>query len=254
MKVLKMVSGHSNWHANAGIRWLLRSSADIHCNILAEQRRPAACLALAEEALRFSREHFLVFWAAGLNMIGWLGPRLDDGSPLAGIEQLRTGIESWKNTGAALHLPTWSARLAEALLLADATDQAATVLEDALALAHKNGDVFMLAELHRLRGRTPRSTFAELPKRRQSSFEPARWDGSKRRSYSNFALRIDLAQLWVDHGDVDKAASLLTPVFELLHRGAGYSGSPTSAASARTSFEALICRYLARPSEWSCLQ
>ena len=132
--------------------------SQLHCNILAERRGPAACLALAEEALRFSREHFLVFWVAGLIIkAGWARAMTDS---TAGVEQLRTGIESWKKTGAALHIPTWGAHLAEALLLADVTDEAATVLEDALALAYKNGDVFYLAELHRLRGRTPRSTFA----------------------------------------------------------------------------------------------
>jgi class 3 adenylate cyclase/predicted ATPase len=191
--------------------------SQVHSTILVEQRRPAALLALAEEALRFSREHFLVFWAAGLTInSGWARAWMTDS--VGGIEQLRTGIESWKNTGAALHVPAFSCRFAEALLLADVTDEAATVLEDALALAYKNGDVFMLAELHRLRGRlhVRLSRFAEA----ETEFLRAREVG-RQQTAKLFELRTtsDLAQLWVDQGYVDKAASLLTPVFNSFTEG-----------------------------------
>jgi class 3 adenylate cyclase/tetratricopeptide (TPR) repeat protein len=191
--------------------------SQLHCNILAEHRRPAACLALAEEALRFSREHFLVFWVAGLIIkAGWARAGMTDS--VGGIEQLRTGIESWKNTGAALHIPTWGAHLAEALLLADVTDEAATVLEDALALAYKNGDVFMLAELHRLRGRLhirlSRVAEAEI------EFLRAREVGRQQEA-KLFELRAasDLAQLWFDQGYLEKAGNLLTPVFNSFTEG-----------------------------------
>jgi class 3 adenylate cyclase/tetratricopeptide (TPR) repeat protein len=191
--------------------------SQLHCTILAEQRRPAACLALAEEALRFSREHFLVFWIAGLTILaGWARAWMTDS--VEGIEQLRTGIEGWKNTGAALHIPAWGSRLAEALLLANVTDEAATELEDALTLAYKNGDVLMLAELHRLRGRlhVRLSRFAEA----ETDFLRAREVG-RRQTAKLFELRAtsDLAQLWVDQGHVDKAARLLTPVFDSFTEG-----------------------------------
>jgi class 3 adenylate cyclase/predicted ATPase len=191
--------------------------SQLHCVILAEQRRPAACLALADEALRFSREHFLVFWVAGLTiMAGWARAWMTDS--VGGIEQLRTGIESWKNTGAVLHIPAWSCRLAEALLLADVTDEAATVLEDALALAYKNGDVLMLAELHRMRGRlhVRLLRFAEA----ETEFLRAREVG-RQQTAKLFELRAtsDLAQLWVEQGYVDKAASLLGPVFDSFTEG-----------------------------------
>ena len=191
--------------------------SQLHCNILAEHRRPAACLALAEEALRFSREHFLVFWVAGLIInAGWARAYLTD--PVAGVEQLRTGVEAWKNTGAALHLPTWGAHLAEALLLADVTDEAATVLEDALALAYRNGDVCMLAELHRLRGRlhVRVSRVAEAETEFLRALEVGRQQEAKL-----FELRAasDLAQLWVDQGYLERAANLLSPVFDSFTEG-----------------------------------
>ena len=92
------------------------------------------------------------------------------------------------------------------------------MLEDALALAYKNGDVFMLAELHRLRGRlhVRLSRFAEAETEFLRACEVGRQQEAKL-----FELRatIDLAQLWVDHGYVDKAASLLTPVFESFTEG-----------------------------------
>jgi class 3 adenylate cyclase/tetratricopeptide (TPR) repeat protein len=191
--------------------------SQLHCTILAEQRKPAACLALTEEALGFSREHFLVFWIAGLTILaGWARAWMRDS--VGGIEQLRTGIEGWKNTGAALHIPSWSCRLAEALLLADVTDEAATVLEDALALAYRTGDVLMLAELHRLRGRL----HVRLSRVAEAEAEFLRaCEVGRRQTAKLFELRAasDLAQLWVDQGHIDKAASLLTPVFDSFTEG-----------------------------------
>ncbi len=191
--------------------------SDIHCNILTEHRRLAACLALAEEALRFAREHFLVFWIAGLDVkAGWARACITDS--MEGVEQMRTGIESWKNTGAVLHLPTWSAHLAEALLLANATDEAAAVLKDALAVAHDKGDVFMLAELHRLRGRL----HARLSRVAEAETDYLRaCEVGSRQGAKLFELRaaIDLAQLWFNQGYHEKARNLLGPVFNSFTEG-----------------------------------
>lgn len=148
---------------------------------------------------------------------GRLGPRLHDGFR-GGSRTTAEGHRKLENTGAALHLPTWGAHLAEALLLADVTDEAATVLEDALALAYKNGDVFMLAELHRLRGRlhVRLSRVAEA----ETEFLRAREVGGQQEA-KLFELRAtsDLAQLWVDQGYVDRAAELLSPVFDSFTEG-----------------------------------
>jgi predicted ATPase len=137
---------------------------------------------------------------------------------IKGVEQMRTGIENWKNTDAVLHLPTWSAHLAEALLLANATDEAATVLKDALAVAHKNGDVFILAELHRLQGllHVRLSRVAEA----ETEFLRAREVGS-RQGAKLFELRAasDLAQLWFDQGYCEKAGNLLAPIFNSFTEG-----------------------------------
>jgi class 3 adenylate cyclase/predicted ATPase len=185
---------------------------DIHCNTLSELRRTTACFGLAEEALKFSRDHLLIFWEAGLAIKGgWARAHVAD--PAAGIQQLRSGIENWKRTGAALHLPTWNCRLAEALLLVDATQEAATVLEDALEGAYRNEEFFMLAELHRFRGRLhlrlSRAAEAEADFLRAN--EVARQQGAKL-----FELRAatDLAQLWADRGNAKEAAEILTPVYD----------------------------------------
>jgi predicted ATPase len=189
---------------------LIAFANDIHCNTLTELRRPAACLALAEEALRFSREHSLIFWEAGHTIKAGCA-RAAIGDPVAGIKEMRAGIEGWKAVGAALHLPTWSCRLAEALLLADAAGEAATVVEDGLSIAQKSGEFLMLAELHRLRGRVGvrLSCFAEAEVDFLRAGEVARQQQAKL-----FELRAasDLVRLWADQGHTQKAVNLLAPV------------------------------------------
>ena len=191
---------------------LIAFAKDIYCNILTELRRAPECLALAEEGLRSSREHLLIFWEAGHTVkAGWA--RAHVGDPVAGIQEIRASIEGWKNVGAALHLPTWGCRLTEALMLADADAEAATVLDEALSIALKTGELFMLAELYRLRGRlgVRFSRFAEAEADFLRAGEVARQQGAML-----FELRAtnELARLWADQGHAEKAANLLTPVLE----------------------------------------
>ena len=191
---------------------LIAFANDIHCNTLTELRRPADCLVFAEEALRFSRKHLLIFWEAGHTIkVGCA--RAHVGDPVSGIQEMKAGIAAWKDVGAALHLPTWGCRLAEALMLADATADAATVLEDALSTALRTGELFMLAELYRLRGRLSvrLSRFAEAEADFLRASEVARQQGAKL-----FELRAanDLAQLWADQGHTEQAANHLAPVLK----------------------------------------
>jgi predicted ATPase len=193
-----------------GYPLLIAFTRDVYCNYLTELRGPAACLALAEEAQRFAGEHFLIFWEASHTIkAGWA--RASIGDAAAGIKEIRAGIEGWKGTGAALHLPTWSCLLAEALLISDAADEAAHVLEDGLTIARKNGELLMLAELHRLRGRLQarllRVADAEADFLR--AVEVARQQGARL-----FELRAtsDLAQFWTDQGSAERARDALAPV------------------------------------------
>jgi class 3 adenylate cyclase/predicted ATPase len=181
--------------------------SQLYCNVLIENQRPAECLALAEGALKLSREHLFVFWLAGLSVSAGRA-RADMGDVAAGVEQVRTGIANWKSTGAALHVPTWSLYLAKAQLLGDDLDDAEAVLAEALAVAHRNGDVVVLSELHRLSGqvhrRRGRGAVAEAALRQ--ALEIARRQGAKL-----FELRaaVDLARLLADRGGRAEAKTLL---------------------------------------------
>jgi class 3 adenylate cyclase/predicted ATPase len=191
---------------------LIAFARGLHQHTLAELRRPADCLALAEETLRFCREHFLIFWEAGATVgAGWARASLGDLA--AGIKEMRAGIEGWKRTGAVLHLPTWGCWLAEMLLLADCVEEAAAVLEDALSTALKTGELLMLAELYRLRGGlgVRLSRFAEAEADFLRAAEVAR-----QQQAMLFELRAtsDLAELWADQGHVKKAVNLITPILE----------------------------------------
>ena len=69
-----------------------------------------------------------------------------------GVAQLEDGIKSWKNTGAALHIPTWSSYLAEAALCVGDIDCAEKAVVNGIKTSERHGDAFALADLKRLAG------------------------------------------------------------------------------------------------------
>jgi predicted ATPase len=139
------------------------------------RREPDACRALVMQLSALSGEHGLTFWSAqGEILQGWA--RAQSGDPAGGAELLCRGLSDWRATGAELHVPTWSAFLAEALLDAARHAAAAAVLEAALGLAVAHQEHFAVAELHRLRGRL------------------ALAEGRPEESVAAFALALDAAR------------------------------------------------------------
>ena len=105
----------------------------------------------AEAVLAVSSEHGLVMYEAqatitqGCALIG-------QGRQEEAIEQMRQGLAAYQATGTELLRPHFLALLAEALGKNGQAEEALRVLEEALAIAHRNGDASYLPELYRIKG------------------------------------------------------------------------------------------------------
>jgi predicted ATPase/DNA-binding winged helix-turn-helix (wHTH) protein len=105
----------------------------------------------AETAIAISDEHGLALYQAIATITrGWA--LIEQGRQEEAIEQIRQGIVAHQATGMELLHPHFLALLGEALGMSRRTEEGLRVLEEALALGHRNGEQYYHAELHRLRG------------------------------------------------------------------------------------------------------
>jgi class 3 adenylate cyclase/predicted ATPase len=127
-------------------------ASSILCIVFLLRRDLEACEALAREQIAYCNEHGFTFWLAAF--------QVNHGVALAhlfgggdGLIEAGNGITNWVNTGARIHVPTWSALLADAALTSGQIALAEEALSTGLDTARENGEVFVLAELLRLTGR-----------------------------------------------------------------------------------------------------
>jgi tetratricopeptide (TPR) repeat protein len=123
----------------------------IACNLQYVLGDPAQCGRYAEETLRISEEHRLVFWLAGGDVASGWADVLLSGNP-AGIDRIRRGLHGWQTSGAELHIPTWQSMLVDALLALGSVDEADEVADRSLALAQSREEMFAVSVLLRLKG------------------------------------------------------------------------------------------------------
>ena len=179
--------------------------------VLILRRDHQACAALVRDQIDYCSEQRFIFWSASLRSHG--AARAGLNRDRAGVEQLVRGIQSWRDTGAALHVPTWTSYLAEAALCAGDLDRAEKALSDGINMSEKHGDAFALAELKRLAGRLclGQARRAEARLAFEEALGVARAQGA-----GLYLLRAgrDLARLLADYGDVESARDLLKPIVD----------------------------------------
>jgi predicted ATPase len=115
------------------------------------RREEGAVQEWAEAAIALASEQRLALW------LGWAGSLrgwalAQQGQGEAGIAQIRQGMETYLATGAVLDLPYMLALLAEAYGTAGQTGEGLRTIDEALAAAHRTGERYYEAELHRLKG------------------------------------------------------------------------------------------------------
>ncbi|HEY7749534.1 MAG TPA: adenylate/guanylate cyclase domain-containing protein [Aestuariivirgaceae bacterium] len=174
----------------------------------------------SESLISLCTEQRLFFWLATGHMFhGWA--LADGGEPAAGIAELRQGLAAWRAIGSEYFLPKLIEMQVEAQYRAgEPAGPALDLLSDALSVADKTGEGWLVPELHRLRGNfllslsVPDGIAAEASF--QQALETARAQGTKM-----WELRAAtcLAQLWRDQGRKADAYDLLAPVYAWFNEG-----------------------------------
>ena len=115
------------------------------------RRERSAVYERAEAAVALCTEQgFAYYLAWGTTMQGWA--RVAQDQDKESMSQIRRGLAALRATGAALRLPYYLALLAEACGQTGQAAEGLTLLAEALAQAHKAGESWTEAELHRLKG------------------------------------------------------------------------------------------------------
>ena len=167
--------------------------------VLMLRREYQPCAALVRQQIEFCSEQGFIFWSAAHEILHGASRACLDKDP-QGVTQLEQGIQSWKKTGAALHIPTWSSYLAEAALCVDDLDCAEKAVLNGIDTSERHGDAFALAELKRLAGHVLLRQDRHDEARR--AFESA-VEIACRQEAGLYLLRAgrDLAWLVADHGE-----------------------------------------------------
>jgi predicted ATPase len=107
--------------------------------------------ALGMEALELGREQGFPVWRAYAQiLVGWLGVRQGQGEEY--LAQMLQGVAAWQATGAEASRSFLLSLVAGAYGRSGQPARGLHILEDALALARTNGELYCLAELWRLKG------------------------------------------------------------------------------------------------------
>jgi DNA-binding winged helix-turn-helix (wHTH) protein/class 3 adenylate cyclase/predicted ATPase len=187
--------------------------------IAASERRTTEVEELAREAIAVSNEQgfgFFLPWA--LMLQGWTMAQRSRGKDA--VDRIRDGLDMLRATGSRPQEPIGLGLLAEALVLANATEEGLAVLAEALATAQSSGAKGNDAELHRLRGdllgQLPFTLENEAEACFRTALEVARKQGTR-----GFELRaaMRLARHWRDQGRRAEALDLLTPVYGWFREG-----------------------------------
>ena len=112
---------------------------------------PEQTLRQAQIAVVLAEEHGLELWATVARLHqAWA--RVAVGQVEEGIEGLRRELAVYETTTARVWRPLFLALLAEALAKARRPEDALTTVEEGLAIARATGELYLEAELHRVKG------------------------------------------------------------------------------------------------------
>ncbi len=167
----------------------------------------------AEASVTLSNEGgFGFILGMGIILLGWA--IAEQGEEEEGIVQMRQGLASWQATGAELYRPYYLALLAEGYGKVGRTKEGLTVLAEALDTAHKNGERFYEAELHRLKGELLLTLSPENHKDVEVCFRQA-IDIARCQSAKSLELRAvtSLSHLWQKRGKKEEARNMLAEIY-----------------------------------------
>jgi predicted ATPase len=177
------------------------------------RREPQAVHEQAEAAIALCTEQgFAYYLAWGTTMQGWA--QVAQGQREDGLAQMRHGLAALRATGAALRLPYYLALLAGACGQTGQAAEGLTLLAEALAQAHKTGECWPEAELHRLKGELLLSLSADNHAEAEGCLHQALVI-ARRQQAKALELRAatSLSRLWRQQGKRTEAHQLLAEIY-----------------------------------------
>jgi predicted ATPase len=178
-------------------------------------RDKRALEARSSELVQLASEQGYESWLSrAKGYVGWIAAvngRLEEGRYL-----LAERLAEMRRSGVFLYEPDTRAMLADVHARMGQPDLALAVLDEALAICARTGEVWVEAELHRQKGELLRCDRAAA----EACFVMA-IDTARRQSAKLYELRsaIGLARLWTAHGQHEEAHALLAPVYAWFTEG-----------------------------------
>jgi len=178
--------------------------------------RPDTLLACAEELLTLSTDRGLFYTAQTVVIRGWclaaLG-RLDEG-----ISLMASGLADYRSGANALFIPMFLTMMADAERMAGKVDAGLAHIAEALKLADATDEKWGEADILRLRGELLKASGARDAA--EESFRDA-VAIAQRQGAKLFALRasIALARMWRDDGRGTEARELLATIYARFTEG-----------------------------------
>jgi class 3 adenylate cyclase/predicted ATPase len=200
------------------LAWVLSFAAWFH----QLRRDERAVQARAEAVIALATEQGFPFWAAfGDALRGWA--LAEQGQGEEGIAQLHQGLAAWQATGTEWDRPYFLALLAEAYGKVRQATEGLTVLAEALATVHKNGERRWETELYRLQGELLLAQVgyelqAITHRERMKEAEECYWKAiqiARQRQAKSLELRavMSLARLRQQQGKKDEARQMLAEIY-----------------------------------------
>jgi len=143
------------------------------------------------------------------------GDQLDQG-----IEQVREGLAAYMGTGAKLHIAHPYTVLAAGLLKASRLDEAEQELDNAFQHVERSGELFGLAEMHRLRGELQLARSAADIDQAEASFRKA-IDIAHGQDAKSWELRaaISIARMFQNQGRSEEGRQMLADIAGWFNEG-----------------------------------
>ncbi|GEO16975.1 ATP-binding protein [Microvirga aerophila] len=189
------------------LAWSLVSTGNAH-NF---GRNAGVAERLGAEALQVSREHRLPQWLAFAEEIrGWALCQL--GEHQEGLALLEDALRRLHATGAVLHTSRIGCYLAQGYLLSVRLDEARAHLAAARQHSETYGEQYMLAELYRQQAallRAEKAPIDEVERNLQLAVTTAQRQAAR---LLELRAATDLAKLWAQGGERERAWRLLHPV------------------------------------------
>jgi DNA-binding SARP family transcriptional activator/predicted ATPase len=167
---------------------------------------------LAEACIHLSTEHGFPYWlAGGILLRGWA--LAGQGQTEEGVAQIRQGLTMTRATGSRLTNSIHLAILAETYGRMGQIEEGLTVLGEAMTMAHRGGEYFYEAEIHRVKGElllVQGEADAEVEVCFRQAIEVARRQRAK-----SLELRatVSLCRLWQKQGKREEARQLLAAIY-----------------------------------------